>query len=398
MSSVRVAALVAALTTIGATSGSPAVPAAASGSSSPAVPVPAWPPATDPDATVQHLHREYDQIFLHGNRNAASHRWTTFLLDRAAQMAPERMDLMFSGFCAVSGSPVRPSDYNRYRLTLPRLGGGLSTGYMHYCCWPCVCDTQDFIRIDTRNVTNSDGVSRQFQFVVIGNPCDRPEQLNVPFVQPFDKRQTSIADSAREVRCLPGGVLEGATMSDHGYVIINRFFDATDATPDTDGVSPGALAPIEDPTPGRISTGGDEVQFQDEREFAPRCGERAANGYNSGMGEIFRRVCSVSPVSAEALNQNTVAAAAALGSGGAKEGAADEGGSSPEAARTATCEDGNLSACPAAGEPPQEVKDKVIHLLPKDTEVPAVTADPIRAARRRAQQEEDAAAAAAGGN
>ena len=53
---------------------------------------------------------------------------------------------------------------------------------------------------------------------MIGNPCDRPEQLDVPFVQPFDKRRTSISDSAREVRCLPGGVLEGATMSDHGYV------------------------------------------------------------------------------------------------------------------------------------------------------------------------------------
>merc|ERR1711871_1139591 len=122
------------------------------------------------------------------------------------------------GFCAVSGSPVRPNDYNRYRLTLPRLGGGSLTGYMHYCCWPCVCDTQDFIRGDTRNVSTSDG-TKQMHFVVIGNPCDRPEKLTEPFIQPFDRRQTTIAESAREVRCLPGGILEGATMSDHGYVI-----------------------------------------------------------------------------------------------------------------------------------------------------------------------------------
>ena len=134
--------LVAALAHLGATN-----------SDSPAIPVEPWGPSTSPSATVQDLHREYSNIFKLGNRNAASHRWTTFLLDRAHQMTEERLTLFFSGFCAVSGSPVRPNDYNRYRLTLQKLGGGQSTGYMHYCCWPCVCDTQDFIRVDTRNVT-----------------------------------------------------------------------------------------------------------------------------------------------------------------------------------------------------------------------------------------------------
>ena len=38
--------------------------------------------------TVQDLHREYNNVFRHGNRNAASHRWATFLIDRASQMAP----------------------------------------------------------------------------------------------------------------------------------------------------------------------------------------------------------------------------------------------------------------------------------------------------------------------
>ena len=129
--------------------------------------------------TPQDLHREYSAIFHHGNRNAASHRWTTFLLERSAQMTEQRLELMFSGFCAVSGSPVRPVDYNRYRLTLPLVGGGRRTGYMHYCCWPCVCDTQDFIRIDTKNVTTADG-TRQYHFAVLGNPCDHPEQLCAP--------------------------------------------------------------------------------------------------------------------------------------------------------------------------------------------------------------------------
>lgn len=264
-----------------------------------------WPPATSESATPNDLFNEYSNIFRHGNRNAASHRWATFLLDRADQMTEARLTLFFESFCAVSGSPVRPSDFNRYRLTLPKLGGGFSTGYMHYCCWPCVCDTQDYIRIDTKTISLANGLKRNFQFAVIGNPCDRPEELEMPFVQPFDRRETSIAESAREVRC-ESGKLEGATLSDSGYPIIGMFFDSADAIQTDDGIAAGATDHIPDPTPGRMSsvvttdTSG-RKQFQDEREYNTHCKDRADNGYNSGMGEIFRRVSAVSPITNEAL-------------------------------------------------------------------------------------------------
>jgi len=270
-----------------------------------------WPPATSDHATVQDLHREYNNIFLHGNRNAASHRWATFLLDRSHQMSEATITMFFTAFCAVSGSPVRPSDYNRYRLTLPNLGGGFSIGYMHYCCWPCVCDTQDFIRIDTKTITLATGKQHTFHFAVIGNPCDDPEQLQIPFMQPFDRRQTSIADSAREIRCVEDGTLEGATLSDHGYVIINMFFDSQEFDADQTVVDGGAMDDDFDhtytPTPGRMSSVADNVdksgrrEFQDEREYILQCQDRAKNGYNSGMGEIFRKVCAVSPINPEAL-------------------------------------------------------------------------------------------------
>jgi hypothetical protein len=257
-----------------------------------------WPPATSPKPSVQDLHREYNSIFKYGNRNAASHRWSTFLLDRAHQMTVERLQFFFEGFCAVSGSPVRPSDYNRYRLTLPLVGtGNFATGFMHYCCWPCVCDTQDFIRVDTLNVTSSDGISRQRHFAVIGNPCDHPEELDVPFIQPFGRQITTLSETAREVRCLDGGVMEGATFSDHGFIIIGMFFDAIEASED-------ALLSFPSPEPGRVTTvdvKGGSIIFQDEREWPENCKDRAANGYNSGMGEIFRRVCAISPISEEAL-------------------------------------------------------------------------------------------------
>merc|ERR1712086_160572 len=120
---------------------------------------------------------------------------------------------------------VDPRDQTRYRLTLDQVGGGRKrSGFMYYCCWPCVCDTQDFIKVDTKTVETLDG-PRQFHFAVLGNPCDNPQELKKPFVQPFDRRETTLEREAMEVRCGPNGELEGATLSDHGYTIINMFFD-----------------------------------------------------------------------------------------------------------------------------------------------------------------------------
>jgi hypothetical protein len=86
------------------------------------------------------------------------------------------------------------------------------------------------------------------------------------------------------VRC-DGGRLIGATRTDHGFVAISLFFDA----------------PVEEEEdrevwqPGRITQRGDHL-FQDDVEFSDMCAQRAADGYNSGMGEIFRRVAAITPV------------------------------------------------------------------------------------------------------
>ena len=272
----------------------------------------AWPPAVAPSAVVQDLHREYNNIFRHGNRNAASHLWASFLLNHAPSMSTERLELMFSGFCAVSGSPVQPSDYTRYRLTLPLVAGGNRSGYMYYCCWPCVCDTQDFIRIDTKNVTTAAG-ERQYHFAVLGNPCEHRERLRETFTQPFERRgETTLEREAPEVRCGEDGTLLGATLSDHGHTIISMFFDAAPtadeaaaaaaALPAPDGAASGeaavgvAAAAPRTPTPGRMSTAADGTNYHDMGEWGASCTDRANNGYNSGMGEIFRKVAAITPV------------------------------------------------------------------------------------------------------
>jgi len=149
----------------------------------------------------------------------------------------------------VSGSPVTPSDMTRYRLTLQNATGGWETGVVYYCCWPCVCDTQDFIKIDTKTIMTADG-PKQYRFMVIGNPCDKASQI------PYE---------APEVRCQEGRLL-GAPMSDNGYVIIAMFFDD-----------------LGEPA-------------NKEEMFKEHCEDRAAQGYNSGMGEIFRQVAGISQI------------------------------------------------------------------------------------------------------
>ena len=214
--------------------------------------------------TIRELHAEYQNIFRYGNRNAASHLWSTFLLDRAPFMPSKTLLHLASGYCAISGSPVQPSPSTRYRMSLERVdGSGKVAGSMFYCCWPCVCDTNDFIRVDSKTVHTADG-PRTLNVTVIGDPCLASGMLNKPFMQPFDKRMTTISAEARELRCGKQG-LEGATYSDHGFVIIGLFF-----------------------APGK--------QAQDGSTFDSDCTLRANAGYNSGMGEIFRQVAAISPI------------------------------------------------------------------------------------------------------
>ena len=76
----------------------------------------------------------------------------------------------------------------------------------------------------------------------------------------------------------------------HPAPVSPQFFDATDEQSDHGVVLAQSSSA---PQPGRISKDSSAVSFQDEREYAPMCADRARNGYNSGMGEIFRKVASV---------------------------------------------------------------------------------------------------------
>jgi hypothetical protein len=310
---------------------------AASASGSQEQVVPQWHGRTPAD-----LHSEYRNIFKHGNRNAASHLWSSFLLDRAATMTTERLIGLFHGFCAVSGSPVTPHDYSRYRLTLQNVAGTKGTGYMLYCCWPCVCDTQvrtqpfrpsrqlgkrtpsagfhphrheerdDFRRHaavsfrghrqPVRSPRGAACAPAPTSHGVLPSPHSaaprKPRNgMQVPFQQSFGWGETTLHASAPEVRCASDGKLLGAYMSDHGYPIITMFFDDEFFPEVSDEASHSLTVPFDYPTPGRIHVSTTGTKYQDEREYGPECTARMRAGYNSGMGEIFRKVAGVSPIS-----------------------------------------------------------------------------------------------------
>ena len=78
--------------------------------------------------------------------------------------------------------------------------------------------------MDTKTIATADGPSTQWM-AVIGNPCAQPGVLDDPFVSPFDGGSYTLAQRAPSLACTADGGLVGATLSDHGEVIIGMFQD-----------------------------------------------------------------------------------------------------------------------------------------------------------------------------
>jgi len=226
------------------------------------------------------LKMEYYNIFKTGNRNAASHLWASFILDRSSTMSDANLKNTFKGFCPVSGSPLPDNPRTLYKVKLPTVSGDVLTGVTHHCCWPCICDTSDFIRVDTKTITTSDG-SRSQNVLVIGDPCSHPDKLKQSYVDPFSKQSTLLSDSAPELSCVDQGgqsKLKGATYSDNGYPILGLFF--SDEADISSVLVPPGIIQESDPTFG----------------YGPMCLKRKKESYNSGMGLIFHLVASISPI------------------------------------------------------------------------------------------------------
>jgi len=256
--------------------------------------------------TVDDLWAEYQNIFPSNNRNAASHRWASFILNRTKDLDVEVIKQLFRGFCAVSGSPVRPVSHKRHKYTLPMVAGGNATGFLYHCCSPCVCDTQEFIKLDTKTIETKSGM-QQFKFQVIGNPCSSPSFASIYnklWNDPFAPgKQSSLAQDAPDVKC-NGEQLEAAVLSDNGNIIVGMMLDEADAH--------------------------ERMTFRDvasDEALRGFCQQRKKAGYNSGMGVIFAKVANITRPQAKAGSTHAQAEGSNLRAAGSAANAASKASS-----------------------------------------------------------------------
>jgi len=229
-------------------------------------------PASAALETVADLRNHYGDVFKSGNRNAASFLWSSYVLDRAESLPAQIVETLNRGFCPISGSPLPDEPHTRYKVALPQVNSAeMLTGITHLCCWPCICDMQDLVRVDTKTVKTADG-DQKFHFLVHGNPCEHSERLQDPFTDPFSMTQETLSVAAPEVKCNAQGNLAGAVLSDGGYPIIGMFFA----------------------DPAEVNS---NLPTTDAKIFDSQCAERRKQGFNSGMGKIFRAVAGITQIS-----------------------------------------------------------------------------------------------------
>ena len=199
--------------------------------------------------SISELHNEFSNVFKTGNRNAASHKWAKYILDRSETLTRVELEDLFRGFCPTSGSPVTPRISNTWRVTVPTASDpeSLYEGIVNFCCWPCVCDTEDLTMVDTLSISTADGKS-EHNFLVIADPCKTKD-----FKPPLE---------APEISC-KNGALTGAVRSDNGHIII-----------------------------GMIFSGDSTINAQDSHLVKDRCVARERANFDSGMGKIFREVAA----------------------------------------------------------------------------------------------------------
>lgn len=228
---------------------------------------------------IKGMQQQYNAIFAPSlNRNAASHLWAEYILSRRQELSHEEMVEMFTGFCPVSGStlPVAGATPFRSKLPLATDSSSHATGFTYHCCWPCICDTTDLLKVDYKTFADKTGTNKTHAFVVIGNPC----ASNPPTCMTTSSAslEECMPEEAPAVVCNKEGELTKAMKSDGGHIIIGMYF-----------VEGSQITPVN-------YVDYETQAMQDGKTIKAACEKRREAGYNSGMGAIFQQVARINPI------------------------------------------------------------------------------------------------------
>ena len=116
-----------------------------------------------------HLMKNFDEIFLFGNRNAGGAQYFKFIYD--LNLNKNDFLLYNTFYCSVSGSPIDPIRNNKFiNVIINDIHNNKIFGQFYKCCSPCICDIIKYTKVEKINIKLKDG-NHQFYAIVIGDPC-----------------------------------------------------------------------------------------------------------------------------------------------------------------------------------------------------------------------------------
>tara|TARA_B100001115_G_C15845412_1_gene425652 strand:- start:3318 stop:4256 length:939 start_codon:yes stop_codon:yes gene_type:complete len=237
--------------------------------------------------TLNELYRDYlkvdfNTIFPSRNRNGGGAHFFKYAYDRFRDkdFTANQFENFHKIYCAVSGSPIQPSEDPMSRTSdlklkkLSKVGKDIDLtdndnfviGKYYRCCTPCICDLMkhSVVTDDKVQITNDDNESVSLYLILIKNPC-RYGQDKLP-------KYEDGTPKAPAFKCVNGKVDQTRVLyldkitgnsEDSNYLVIGVLYDH--------------------PNPSEYDQ---EDLESDMAKF--RCeGRFASNNPPGGMGEIF---------------------------------------------------------------------------------------------------------------
>ena len=222
---------------------------------------------------INDLKVDFNTIFPSRNRNGGGAHFFKYAYDRFRDkdFTANQFENFHKIYCAVSGSPIQPSEDTMSRTSdlklkkLSKVGtedinltdNDFIIGKYYRCCTPCICDLMKHsVVTDTKiPIFNDDGDMVELYLILIKNPCNHPDLI--PSEAPaFECGDNGMLDSNRVLYL---NEITGDS-EDSNYLIIGVLYDH--------------------PNQNQYNLDSDMANFKCQARFT-------SNNPQGGMGKIF---------------------------------------------------------------------------------------------------------------